>query len=625
MRTAALIAAVLATLAFGAGSAPAQAPAQETISLAPAGSAPFPERYYRLTVPERRGLSPEDIEVTENGDAVRELALAAADGQGGGEFGAILAIDASGSMRGRAIDGAIAAARELASRRGAQQLGIIVFSRSATVLLAPTDDQDAIEEVLAQTPRLGRGTRIFDAVGAALDLLDQSSITAGSVIVLSDGSDSGSETAPEAVGRRAREDNVTVFSIGLRSETFDSGPLERLAALGRGRYSAAESPSDLRGIFRDLGAQLASDYLVRYRSSAQPGREVTVAARVDGVEGLATSTYRVPGGASAVHVEQGFWTSGLGVALTGLLCALLLASALGILLVQRGRGPSLRERVRGFVSVPGDVSPTGEAVLGGHRPGGAERSLERTRWWAGFKQDVEIARITVEPMRIVTATVLATLVTMYLLAKVSGIPLVGAFALAIPWGARMWVRIKLERQRTLFTDQLPDMLQGAASAIRAGHGLIGALSMVAEDAPEPSRSEFQRVVADEALGVPLEEALAVVQQRMDNREVLQIALVAQIQREAGGNLAEVLDHITATLRQRAELRRMVQALTAQGRLSRWVVTALPLALLLAISIANPDYVDPLYTTGLGVFMLLLAGVMMLSGSLVIGKIVNFKV
>lgn len=112
---------------------------------------------------------------------------------------------------------------------------------------------------------------------------------------------------------------------------------------------------------------------------------------------------------------------------------------------------------------------------------------------------------------------------------------------------------------------------------------------------------------------------------MNSREVLQIALIAQIQREAGGNIAEVLDRITESLRQSAELRRMVKALTAQGRMSRWVVTALPLGLLLLISVLNPTYAKPLFTTTLGLLMLLFAGVMMSMGSLAIGKIVNFRV
>ncbi|MDQ3722566.1 MAG: type II secretion system F family protein [Actinomycetota bacterium] len=622
MRRGALSAAVLGLLALS----PAAAPAADRISLAPVGGAEFPERAYRLTLPARRGLRSDDVKITENGDPVSKLSLLSADGRRGGEFGAVLVIDASSSMKGRAIRSAIDAARALArQRRGAQQLGVIVFNRTPKVLLAPTDDQRAIDEVLSRPPPLGPQTYIFDAVSSALDLLDRAKITAGSIVVLSDGADSGSRAAAGAVARRARKANVSILSVGLRSGAFDPSGLKELATSSRGRYIPAESVSDLRRIFRDLGAELAGDSLVSYRSFARPGSEVTVAVRVDGVDELATSTYRVPGGATFVQVERSFWTSGLGVALTAFLCALLLALALGILLVRRVRGPSLRERVQGFVSMPGDPSAAREGVLTGRAPGGAERSLERTKWWVAFKQDVEIARITVEPIRIVTVTAIATLVIMYLLVTSSGIPIVGLFALAIPWGVRTWVRIKLERQRAQFTDQLPDMLQGAASAIRAGSGLVAALTMVAEDAPEPSRPEFRRVVADEALGVPLEEALRVVQRRMDSREVMQVALVAQIQREAGGNIAEVLDRITDSLRQRAELRRMIRALTAQGRLSQWIVSALPVVLLLFITVRSPDYVRPLYTTSLGLIMLAIAGVMMVTGSYAIGKIVNFKV
>ncbi|MBA2517350.1 MAG: type II secretion system F family protein [Solirubrobacterales bacterium] len=622
MRRAALSVGVLGLLAFG----PASAPAQERIGLVPAGTAKFPERSYRLTVPERRALRLEDVTVTENGDRVSKLSLASADGRRRGEFGTILAIDASASMKGAAIRGAMGAARALARQRsGAQQLGIIAFNQAPKVLLAPTDDQRSIDEALSRTPPLAPQTQIFDAVSSALDLLDQAQITTGSIVVLSDGSDTGSRVAADAVARRAQKANVTVFTVGLRSGAFDPRGLKDLSSSSRGRYIPAKSVSDLRRIFSDLGAQIASDSLVRYRSFAEPGSKVTVAVRVGGIDGLATSEYNVPGGASFVQVERSFWTSGLGVVVTALLCALLLAVALGILLVRRVRGPSLRERVQGFVTTASDISPAGETALIGETPRGAERSLERTEWWIAFKRDVENARITVEPMRILTGCVLATLVMAYLLVVLTGIPLVGLFALAVPWAVRMYVRVKLERQRAAFAEQLPDVLQGAASAIRAGHGLVAALSMVAQDGPEPSRTEFLRVVADEALGVPLEEALRVVQQRMGSREVLQIALVAQIQREAGGNMAEVLDRITESLRQSAELRRMVKALTAQGRLSRWVVSALPLILLLVISVLNPVYMEPMFTTALGLVMLGFAGVTMFMGSFVIGKIVNFDV
>lgn len=112
---------------------------------------------------------------------------------------------------------------------------------------------------------------------------------------------------------------------------------------------------------------------------------------------------------------------------------------------------------------------------------------------------------------------------------------------------------------------------------------------------------------------------------MNSREVHQIALIAEIQRETGGNTAEVLDKVTHSMRERGELRRLVQTLTAQGRLSRWVVTALPVVLLLIITVLNPRYVNPLYTTTTGLCMLLAGVILMTAGSLVIKRIVNFEV
>jgi tight adherence protein B len=168
-------------------------------------------------------------------------------------------------------------------------------------------------------------------------------------------------------------------------------------------------------------------------------------------------------------------------------------------------------------------------------------------------------------------------------------------------------------------------LQVLASALRAGHSLVGALSVVVDDCPSPSRAEFRRIIADEQLGVPLEEAFGVVVRRMENTDLQQVALVAALQRETGGNTAEVLDRVCETIRQRFELRRMVKTLTTQGRMSRWVVSLLPVGLLALITLINPEYMAPLYSNAAGRILLLIAAVMVVSGSIVIRKIVDIKV
>jgi tight adherence protein B len=226
--------------------------------------------------------------------------------------------------------------------------------------------------------------------------------------------------------------------------------------------------------------------------------------------------------------------------------------------------------------------------------------------------------------RILVFTAIATVIVALALYLFAG-ALAIVVAFAVPLVSRALVNRRLRKKRRAFSDQLPDNLEVIASALRAGHSLVGALSVVVEDAAEPSRTEFRRVVADEQLGIPLEDSIGSVVRRMDNQDLDQVALVAALQRQTGGSAAEVLDRVTDTVRERAELRRLISSLTAQGRLSRWILSFLPVLLLLAISIINPGYTSPLFTESLGRALLILAGIMIVTGSLVIRKIVDIKV
>ncbi len=126
--------------------------------------------------------------------------------------------------------------------------------------------------------------------------------------------------------------------------------------------------------------------------------------------------------------------------------------------------------------------------------------------------------------------------------------------------------------RKAFEEQLADNLDVLAGAMRTGHSTMGALSVMVDSAIEPSKTEFRRVLQDEQLGVPLDDALMVMARRMQSYDAEQIALVMRLQREAGGNTAEVLDRVAEVIRGRMELRRLVDVLTAQARISRWILT-----------------------------------------------------
>jgi tight adherence protein B len=228
------------------------------------------------------------------------------------------------------------------------------------------------------------------------------------------------------------------------------------------------------------------------------------------------------------------------------------------------------------------------------------------------------------PERALLWTGAATLAALGVLPFLIG-PLGIVLAPLVPLVARMLLNRRVAKQRRRFADQLPDNLQVIASAMRAGHSLAGALQVVVHDAPEPAKSELELVIADERMGVPLEDAFATVVRRMDSADLSQVALVAALQRETGGNTAEVIDRVNETMRERLALRRMVSSLTAQGRLSRWVLTGIPVVLLILLTTINPSYMSPLYSTALGKALLTVGAVMVVSGSLVIKRIVNIKV
>ena len=163
-----------------------------------------------------------------------------------------------------------------------------------------------------------------------------------------------------------------------------------------------------------------------------------------------------------------------------------------------------------------------------------------------------------------------------------------------------------------------------ASALRAGHSLANAMGVVADEAPEPSKREFRRVVTDEQLGIPLDEALEVTAKRMQNPDVDQVAILALVQREAGGNTAEVLDQVTMNIRARMDIRRLVRVLTAQGKFSSVVVALVPVGIFVFLLLVNPSHLDPLFHETIGQIGMISAVLMTFLGFYIIRRIITIE-
>jgi tight adherence protein B len=607
----------------------APAGAEDGLRLSEATGGPFPERSYALTLPAPRALDADAVRVSENGRAVESLTVLPPDGASAHRFGVVLAIDVSRSMRGRPLEAAVTAARRFVRHRNpAQPVAVVTFAGAARVTQPFTTDAAAVDRALAAIRTDAGRTHLVDAVGVAIELIEAAQVESGSVVLLSDGGDHGSLTTREEVTEAASAARVRIFPIGLRSGDADFGTLNLLAADTRGEFSPAASVRDLTRIYDRLGSRLAGQYLIRYRSSAGPDERVVVEAGVQGLAGTASAVYETPGrpagGKAPFHHSPGsaLWRSPAAVALAILAAALLVALALWLLL--RPNGMSTVARMAAYVDPPPEREPSADGDRKGRMLVGAARTFDGTTWGVRFSDRLDIARITTPPAQLAGGVAAGTVVLAFLLIAIGG-PVVGLLALAVPAAAAALISRKLRQQRTLFRDQLPDNLQIVASAMRAGHSFSGALSVVVDDAPEPTRRELTRVIADERLGVPLDEALEVMVRRMASKDFAQVALVATLQRETGGNTAEVLDRVTDTVRERLALQRMIKTLTAQGRMSRWVVSALPVALLAIITLINPEYMAPLYETPIGRVLLVVAGAMVVAGSLVIKRLVDIKV
>jgi tight adherence protein B len=204
----------------------------------------------------------------------------------------------------------------------------------------------------------------------------------------------------------------------------------------------------------------------------------------------------------------------------------------------------------------------------------------------------------------------------------AGVPVAGAILGTMPL---CWLFMRRRKRLKVFATQLPDALELISRALRAGHSLGSGLNLVGEEMPSPIGVEFNRVFEEQNLGIPLDEALRSLTLRVPNLDLKFFVTAVVLQRQTGGDLAEILDKIGHLIRERFKIWGQIQALTGEGRLSGIVLLALPPLLFLAVYYLNPDYCMVLFTDPMGQKMMAGAVFLQIVGALVIKKIVNIKV
>jgi tight adherence protein B len=553
----------------------------------------------------------------------------------------VLVIDTSGSMESRgALQAAKAAAHEFVAGRGANEwMAVVSFSSSPVVRAGFTQDAASLRAAIDSLAPVGE-TALWDGLTTAAHLYDSRPELQANLVLLSDGTDSISSGSEASAVAAIGEAHAALFAVGLASDEFDPGGLSRLVGAAGGTALTSTDPSGLATQFAKVRTAIENQYEVSYRSAARGdslaleltagGERVSVQTRAGTVGAVASPT--------AVASPSGLFSGGGGKGVLFLLAALasgLLAFAL--LLIFRRQDDTLDTRL----GVYGRVSPAleDESAMGA-APGPTlvQSSVVRlavglTSKMAGrgellvkVERLLEQANLPLRPAEALFFYGAGVVLVGVLGVAVAPSPAVGLIFAAIVAALPVVVVRQLRKRRLkTFEAQLPDTLNLLAGSLRAGYSFLQGLEAVVQETSGPMARELRRVLAEARLGRPLEDALADVAVRMESTDFDWSVMAIRIQREVGGNLAELLQTVAETMVQRSRLRGEVKALTAEGRISGVIMGLLPVGLGLFMFTASPGYIDDLFSSFTGWAMVVGSVVMAAAGFAWIQKIIKIEV
>lgn len=564
--------------------------------------------------------------------------------------GVVLAIDVSGSMEGAPIEAAKAAARSfVAQKRLGDFIALVTFADTVQTVAGFTADGAALTTRIDALVAAGE-TAFNDGVIRAVNLFQESGATAlrRNVIVLSDGADTSSTATLDDVFAAINDPNnpVRVFGVALASPEFVPEAVQQVAEAGDGQFLSTTDPAQLAGLYSQIQREINNLLVVRFQSPVFEGGTIEFAVNyealsavvTDQVDGFVTTPPIVttvpvtfaPG--STFVVESSLSASpsaliaiaavGLGIAIGAFIFILFgrnnedNASAFRKRLQAYGRRGGAEEKRSVFERIP-------LLRLFSQR---AEEEVRRRGLLAGVNSALEQANIPLTAGEAVIGAVGLSAVVGLLAALFTRNPLLGVIAfvvlVVIVVGALNFLG---GREKRRFENQLPDTLTLISTSLRAGYSLLQAVEAVASESPNPTAREFGRAIAEARLGRPVVQALQGITTRSQSQDFDWAVMAIEIQREVGGNLAEVLQTVAETMRQRNRLKGEIRALTAEGRISAIVLGILPFAMAGFLWTTNPEYISTLFTTTFGFIAIGVGLLLMTAGIIWLRRIVNIEV
>lgn len=578
------------------------------------------------------------FEVFENGRSVEVVKTDEVEAE---PVDVILGIDTSGSMRGASMDAAKQAARAfVAELQPESKVGLVSFSSTPRVVSPIGALSGALLEPAIGGLQAAGETALYDALRAIAQQASQAGVNRPVAVLLSDGGDTVSRGSFDDALKELKAAGVPVLVVALPSAEADRETLSTIASQTGGRLLEAPDAAGLVELYRSIAQQLQTTWNLTYVSNRPATKDldieivVTQADREMRGSAVVTNPLFDPAASGeAAPLRPIPPASLITVAATAALVFIAVFAFIAGLALVFIRPKSALDRIKYYDQMQG----TGDAADGavddysGKVTSSIMGAIDAVAGKRGIKrfiyEQLDRAALPLRPTEYLTIHLLAVIAVGMLASLLTGGNfLVAVLAVIVATIAPLaYIEYRIRARHESFEQQLPDVLNLIAGALRAGWGLQQSVDLVVEQAAPPVSTEFARAQTEIRLGRAVEDALESVAERMQSVDFTWAVTAIGIQRDVGGNLAEVLDVVSATIRDRAALKRQISGLTAEGRLSAYILMGLPFLLIAVLSVVNPEYLGTLFTTGAGLVMLLIGVVLLIVGGIWLRNIVTIEV
>lgn len=599
----------------------------------------YPEVELRLLLaPElitSAGLSDKNFSLAENGAEIPvKISSLPAERD---PIAVVLAIDTSGSMKGKPLQDAKSAAKSFFDViKKEDQVAVVSFSSQSAVAADFTNDRGKLVSAIDALQASGE-TSLYDAIVTAVNISEKATPAQKNMILLSDGKDTQSINSLDNALNSLRGAKVPLYGIALSSPEADPKTLELMVRQSNGKLIPATDSAKLSAVFQQIAEEIQNRFRLTF-TSAEPQTkdiEIEVEASVGSANAAAATVIKNPEFArSEQQPTSSVPPAGAATSLLLLTVALTFVSfgllGYGSVMILQPEPTTLRqlrfyEQLQEAGQIKGD-SGSQQSRLKQQMVEAIEYAAGKRGLTKALLRKLEQAGLPLRPSEYMFFHAL-TVVGLGLLTQIftGRLPLSIIVVILSTFVPLLVLETLISKRRTAFQEQLPDMLNFVSGSLRAGHGLLQAITMVEKETKPPMSAECRRVLTEARLGLSLEEALEKMAERLDSDDFRWTAAAINIQRDAGGNLAELLDIIAKTVRARETVRRQIRSLTAEGRFSAIILVALPFVEAFFLYLINPTYFVILLTSGVGVTLLIVGSLLLLAGAVWLRRIVQIEV